>query len=96
MSDDRRENKNMGVFGAGFVGAIIGAIGSAIAIVLSNKENRKNLSKKIDEYKVKGDKALNELKDRSEEIKDEVQEKAEQEKKKINQQTSGAKENKNN
>jgi hypothetical protein len=50
---------------AGIVGAVIGAVGTAAAMTLSDPENRKKVSERFGEMTSKGSKALEDLKKRS-------------------------------
>lgn len=76
MSDDR-DRRGMSPFAAGFLGAIIGAIGTAVAIVLSKPENREKLRNKAEELRAKGEKTWEELKQKSGEIENKIRKETE-------------------
>lgn len=59
---DYDRNRGGGNFAAAFMGMIIGAVGAATAIFVSRKENRDMLKDRVDELRIKGQRAAGELK----------------------------------
>ncbi len=62
MSDNK---KGIAPTAAAIAGTIIGVAAGATAAVLSDKNNRKKVSKKLEEFRVEGQKAYTELKKRA-------------------------------
>ncbi len=56
--DDWQSRNQSSAFLAGLVGAIIGAAGVAAAIFLSDKETRRDVSRKITDLKQRGSRSL--------------------------------------
>lgn len=82
MADYERKG-NMGSFAAGLLGAVIGAVGSAAAIFLSNKENRQKAQRKFENLKDKGMKAFHDIKRKATDLAEETEKQVEKGKKEI-------------
>lgn len=86
MADEK--SRGMSPFTAGLVGAIIGAIGSAVAIILSKPENRQKLKEKANDLRERGEKALEEMRHKAEEVEDEARERIEEGKEEVEKRIS--------
>lgn len=69
------KKKKMGPLGAGVLGAVVGAAGSAAAITLANKENRKKIGKRIHTLKKQASQTAEDLKEKIQNVNEEGKEK---------------------
>lgn len=68
MANYEERRGGMGAFGAALIGAVIGAVGSAVVILMSSKENRQKTKEKFEELKEMGTKAFNDIEKRGREM----------------------------
>lgn len=78
----------MGSFMAGLVGAVVGAIGVATVILLSDKENRKKVQEKVHQAREKGEQVLSDLRKRGEEVVSKLEKQADGDKQSVEQKIS--------
>ncbi len=88
MADYENRRGGIGAFTAGFLGAVVGVVGSAAAMFLSNKDNRKKAQKKLEELKEKGVKAFHDLEKRTSGMAGEVEDKVRGQKEDLEEKTT--------
>lgn len=75
---DYENRRNMDSFTAGLLGVVIGAIGSAVVILMSSKENRQKTREKFEEFKEKGTEAFNTIEKKGRELAQRIKSEAEE------------------